>query len=110
LQLVLATTIIIIMSSEDQTNNPELEKQNAKFGYKAPETVYKKNYGNKASMTAQGQAFQGVSPSTCVSGEVVLLSLTSVHMISTSLRRGWFVCVGAATTVVAVERLFCMSC
>jgi hypothetical protein len=50
------------MSSEQTI--PELEKQNAKFGYKAPESVYKKNYGNKASMTSQGQAFQGVSPST----------------------------------------------
>jgi hypothetical protein len=32
---------------------PELEKQNAKFGYKAPESVYKK-HDPKASLVGSG--------------------------------------------------------
>lgn len=48
------------MSSEEATP-PELEKQNNKFGYKAPESVYKK-YDPKSSLTGSGKAFTGVSP------------------------------------------------
>jgi len=47
--------------SESETN-PELEKQNAKFGYKAPESVYQK-HDAKSSLVGSGKAFQGVSPS-----------------------------------------------
>ena len=48
------------MSSEQTTtSNPELEKQNAKFGYKAPESVYQKPATTK---TQEGKAFTGVSP------------------------------------------------
>ena len=43
------------------TDVPELQKQNAKFGYKAPETVYKK-HDPKSTMVGQGKAFQGVGP------------------------------------------------
>ena len=48
------------MSSSDKS--PDLAKQNAKFGYKAPESVYKK-HDPKSSLTGQGKAFTGVSPS-----------------------------------------------
>jgi hypothetical protein len=53
-------------STENNNNNtnqsiPELEKQNKKFGYKAPESVYKK-HDPKATLTSQGKAFTGVSP------------------------------------------------
>lgn len=40
---------------------PEQEAQNKKFGYKAPESVYKK-HDPKATLTGSGQAFTGVSP------------------------------------------------
>lgn len=43
------------------TDVPELRKQNAKFSYKAPESVYQK-HDPKGSLTSQGRAFQGVSP------------------------------------------------
>ena len=43
------------------TDTPDLQAQNAKFGYKAPESVYPK-HDPKKSMTAQGKAFTGVSP------------------------------------------------
>jgi hypothetical protein len=43
------------------TESPELQKQNAKFGYKAPETVYHK-HDPKASLAGSGRAFTGVSP------------------------------------------------
>ncbi|KAL7565282.1 hypothetical protein ACA910_014573 [Epithemia clementina (nom. ined.)] len=49
------------MSSDEQVS-PDLEKQNAKFGYKAPESVYKNRIDPKNSMLGKGQAFQGVSP------------------------------------------------
>lgn len=45
--------------SEEDKKIPELEKQNAKFGYKAPESTYNKS---KETMTQQGKAFTGVSP------------------------------------------------
>jgi hypothetical protein len=54
--------VVSIMSSESDTV-PELKKQNEKFGYKAPESVYPK-HDPKASLTGQGKAFTGVSPST----------------------------------------------
>jgi hypothetical protein len=41
--------------------SPELEKQNSKFGYTAPESVYKK-HDPKASLVGSKKAFQGVSP------------------------------------------------
>lgn len=48
------------MSSDSTV--PDLEKQNAKkFGYKAPESVYKK-YDPKQTMIGSGKAFTGVSP------------------------------------------------
>jgi len=39
----------------------ELDKQNEKFGYKAPESVYQK-HDPKATLVGQGKAFTGVSP------------------------------------------------
>lgn len=39
----------------------EIEKQNQKFGYKAPESVYQK-HDPKSTLVGQGKAFQGVSP------------------------------------------------
>lgn len=47
--------------SDEQAAIPEMEKQNTKFGYKAPESVYKK-HDPKSSLTGQGKAFTGVSP------------------------------------------------
>lgn len=46
--------------SEEQTKE-EMEKQDKKFGYKAPETAYKRSDPKKTA-TAQGKAFTGVSP------------------------------------------------
>jgi len=43
------------------TDVPELQKQNDKFAYKAPESVYQK-HDPKKSLIGKGQAFQGVSP------------------------------------------------
>jgi hypothetical protein len=43
------------------TDVPELSKQNAKFGYTAPESVYQK-HDPKATLVGRKQAFQGVSP------------------------------------------------
>jgi hypothetical protein len=43
------------------TETTDLEKQNNKFGYKAPESVYKK-HDPKQSLVGQGKAFTGVSP------------------------------------------------
>jgi len=40
---------------------PEIEEQNARFGRKAPESVYHKYEPNK-TMIGSGKAFQGVSP------------------------------------------------
>jgi hypothetical protein len=43
------------------TMSEELKKQDAKFGYKAPESVYQK-HDPKSTMVGSGKAFQGVSP------------------------------------------------
>jgi hypothetical protein len=43
------------------TDVPDLHKQNAKFGYKAPESVYQK-HDPKATLVGQKKAFQGASP------------------------------------------------
>jgi hypothetical protein len=48
-----------MVDSNEGTSNPELDKQNARFGYKAPESVYVKP---KETMVDRKQAFQGVSP------------------------------------------------
>lgn len=42
-----------------QEDIPEMQQQNAKFSYKAPESVYPKPAPTK---TDQGKAFTGVSP------------------------------------------------
>lgn len=47
------------MSTPKQEDIPEMQQQNAKFGYKAPESVYQKPSQTK---TDQGKAFTGVSP------------------------------------------------
>lgn len=49
------------MSEPQQEDIPEMKKQNEKFSYKAPESVYKK-HDPKASLIGKGQAFQGASP------------------------------------------------
>jgi len=40
---------------------PELKKQNAKFGYTAPESLYQK-HDPKKTLIGSGKAFQGVGP------------------------------------------------
>jgi hypothetical protein len=77
-------------SNEQKEKIPELDKQNQKFGYKAPESVYKK-HDPKESLTGQGKAFTGVSPSTCCaeaflySGCCLLLSLLSIVSMEDAL-------------------------